>query len=344
MNTYLDSEVIVIGGGLAGLVCAIHLSNCGVAVLVIEKNAYPQHKVCGEYVSNEVLPYLKYLGVDPFQLGAKKIGRLKLSSQKNKTIETPLPLGGFGISRYTFDHALEQKAKNNGVMIIRDAVVDIEFSDGAFCVSTNEKIDYCAKIVIGAFGKRSALDVKLKRDFIKKEAPFLAVKTHVKGDFPDDLVALHNFRGGYCGASKVENDHINLCYITDFKSFKKFKNIRDFQENVLFQNRHLKAIFENSEPVFPKPLCISQISFSSKDPVERHILMCGDTAGMIHPLCGNGMSMAIRGAQMASQLIIDYFNGRLKLRAELEKLYSIAWKNEFAKRLRTGGWWHPFFG
>ncbi|HNU89628.1 MAG TPA: FAD-dependent oxidoreductase, partial [Ferruginibacter sp.] len=50
------TDITIIGGGLAGLVSAIHLSKAGLAVTLIEKNEYPKHKVCGEYVSNEVLP------------------------------------------------------------------------------------------------------------------------------------------------------------------------------------------------------------------------------------------------------------------------------------------------
>ena len=51
-------EVLILGGGLAGLTSAIHLLKLGLQVTVIEKNNYPKHKVCGEYISNEVLPYL----------------------------------------------------------------------------------------------------------------------------------------------------------------------------------------------------------------------------------------------------------------------------------------------
>ena len=70
----------------------------------------------------------------------------------------------------------------------------------------------------------------------------------------------------------------------DNKSFKKFKTISEFQKQVVFKNKHLKKIFEETNPVFKKPLTISQISFETKNPVENHIIMCGDTAGMIHPL------------------------------------------------------------
>ncbi|MFQ3174733.1 MAG: flavin-dependent dehydrogenase, partial [Flavobacterium sp.] len=56
-----NASVIIIGGGLAGLTAAIHLSKIGVSVILIEKNEFPKHKVCGEYISNEVLPYFNWL-------------------------------------------------------------------------------------------------------------------------------------------------------------------------------------------------------------------------------------------------------------------------------------------
>lgn len=332
----ISHDVIIVGGGLAGLTSAIHLSKFGISILVIEKNTYPKHKVCGEYISNEVLPYLEFLGIKPFELGAKKIERFLLSTPKNNIVETELPLGGFGISRFALDHALAKKALLNGVAFLQDSVINVDFVNDKFEIETKNQLKFKAKIVIGAYGKRSSIDIKLDRNFIKNEAPFLAVKTHRTGNFPDDLVALHNFKGGYCGLSKVEDGSINVCYITDFKSFKKYKDIDDFQKNVLHKNPNLKEIFENTTDIFSKPLTISQISFADKNPVENHILMCGDTAGMIHPLCGNGMSMAIRSAQLVSQLIIRYFNGKITSRKELEETYAKAWNKEFKLRLKAG--------
>jgi flavin-dependent dehydrogenase len=329
-------DVLIVGGGLAGLSSAIHLSKQNLSVLVIEKNSYPKHKVCGEYISNEVLPYLKFLDIDVFKLGAKKIDKFQLSTTKGQLISADLPLGGFGISRFCLDEALANKALENGVEIRQDVVEDIQFSNDEFSVVTKNNEIFKAAIVIGAYGKRANLDVKLDRKFIKTKSPYLAVKTHVKGDFPEDVVALHNFEGGYCGVSKVEDDSINLCYITNFESFKKFKDIGEFQEKVVFRNSHLKTIFNKTVPVFEQPLTISQISFEDKKPVENHILMCGDTAALIHPLCGNGMSMAIRSAQIASVLIIKFFNSELSNREALEKQYLREWNTAFKLRLKTG--------
>lgn len=336
MKENLIYDVVVVGGGLAGLTSAIHLSKSGKSVYLLEKYPYPRHKVCGEYISNEVLPYLKSLGFDPFEWGAKQISRVELSTVKSNIIKGKLPLGGFGMSRYTLDKALLRIAKFNDVGAFQPETVDeIKFENDLFQVNTKEKNQYTAKVVIGAFGKRSNLDIKMDRSFVKKRSPYFAVKIHVEGDFPEDLVALHNFKGGYCGVSKVESNAINLCYIAKDSEFKTFKKLDEFQQNIVFKNTFLKDLFENSKPLFEKPIAISQISFETKNPVEDHIIMCGDTAGMIHPLCGNGMGMAITSAKLASEEIIQFLDGKIS-RDELEKNYIRKWNKEFKSRLRTG--------
>ena len=335
MKYNLTYDVAIIGGGLAGLTSALHLSKCNKRVLLIEKNEYPKHKVCGEYISNEVLPYLNSLGIDPVKEGAKEIDQLELSTVKSKTIRGELPLGGFGMSRYFLDELLAKKALENNVVIHQDTVEKISFEDHHFLIYTKKNQMYTGRVAIGAFGKRSNLDVQMNRKFIQRKSPYLAVKTHVKGVFPDNLVALHNFKGGYCGVSKVETNAINVCYIVNFSSFKKYKNIEDFQKQVVLKNDHLRKIVTHTSPIFEKPLTISQISFKTKKPIEDHILMCGDTAGMIHPLCGNGMGMAIRSAQIASLEILKFLNGKIS-RHQLENNYLRNWNKEFKIRLRAG--------
>ena len=329
-------DVIIVGGGLAGLTSAIHLSTRKKRVLLIEKNEYPKHKVCGEYISNEVLPYLNSLGINPINEGAKQITKVHISTTKSNLIKGELPLGGFGMSRYFLDNLLVKKAHLNGVQILKDTVDSIHFKKDSFTITTKSSGVFQSNITIGAYGKRSSLDQKMKRKFIQKKSPYLAVKIHVKGVFPENLVALHNFKGGYCGVSKVEDNAINVCYITEYRSFKKHKNITDFQEQVIFKNEHLRKIFKESIPVFEKPLTISQVSFQTKNPVEDHIIMCGDTAGMIHPLCGNGMGMAISSARLASVRILQFLNGEIKTREDLEKQYLRDWNKEFKIRLKTG--------
>ena len=333
-----ETDILIIGGGLAGLTSAIHLSKAGLKVILVEKNAYPNHKVCGEYISNEVLPYLQALDADPLALQPSLINKLRFSTVSGSTINAQLPLGGFGVSRYSLDEFLYKKALASGCTVMQDTVTDISFRNDQFNVKTPNQT-FEAKIVLGAHGKRSALDHKLKRNFISEKSPWLAVKAHYRGDFPDDLIALHNFSGGYCGASKVENDLLNICYLVDYKTFKSYKNIEEHRKNVLYKNKYLEEIFENATMEFEIPLSISQISFQKKECVKDHILMIGDTAGLIHPLCGNGMAMAIHSAKISSELVIDYFkNGQRKQdnRITLESNYRKLWHKNFNRRMKMG--------
>jgi flavin-dependent dehydrogenase len=330
-----NSDVLIIGGGLAGLTAAIHLSQKNLKVTLIEKSAYPRHKVCGEYISNEILPYLRSIGVDVCALNPTKISKFEFTTTTGKTTKAELPLGGFGISRYALDDFLYQKALANNCTIIKENVIDVSFNNDIFNITTPNQI-LTAKIVLGAFGKRSNVDQVLDRNFFNKKSPWLAVKAHYSGDLDNDLVTLHNFNGGYCGVSKVENNIINICYLADYSTFKQYKNIEDYQQNVLCKNKHLKSIFENSELLFDKPLTISQISFDKKHPVENHIIMIGDTAGLIHPLCGNGMAMAIHSAKIASELILAFYADKNISRDQLERNYRKEWNKHFGKRIFMG--------
>lgn len=330
-----NPDVIIIGGGLAGLTAALHLSKKGLKVTLIEKYSYPRHKVCGEYLSNEVLPYLDWLDLNIIQLHPTNINKLKFTHQNGKTANADLPLGGLGISRYSLDNSLYLKAIAMGCTVIKATVTAVTFHVDRFTVITENQI-LIAEIVLGAFGKRSNMDQVLARNFISKPAPWLAVKGHYSGEFPNDVVALHNFKGGYCGITKVENNTINLCYLADLKSFKKYRNIAEFEQNVLYKNRHIKSFFEKSTLLFEKPITISQISFDRKPIIENHILMIGDAAGLIHPLCGNGMAMAMHSAKISSELIVDYYTGKIVSRKLLEKKFTQQWKQNFGKRLSIG--------
>ncbi len=331
----MDKEVIIIGGGVAGLTAAIHLCKIGHRVAVIEKHQYPRHKVCGEYISNEIIPYLKYLGIDFSELSLPKISKFQISTASGRLLKAKLPLGGIGISRFALDNLLYQKAFSCGAEFIFETVTDIQFSEDAFIVSTADGRKYNSNITIGAFGKRSLLDQKLKRKFISQKSPWLAVKAHYQTDFPNDSVALHNFRGGYCGVSQVENEITNVCYLTSYTSFRAYGNVDDFQKNVLHLNPHLDKLFSHAVGLFEKPLTISQISFDHKPAIDDHIVMTGDSAGLIHPLCGNGMAMAIHSAKFASEIISAYLSGKIS-RDEMEVNYQYAWNTNFKNRIQAG--------
>ncbi|MBT8284151.1 MAG: NAD(P)/FAD-dependent oxidoreductase [Flavobacteriaceae bacterium] len=328
-------DVICIGGGLAGLTAAIHLKKEGHSVLVLEKEKYPHHKVCGEYLSKEVLPYLSFLGLQlPTDI---EIDTLRFSTRKGRSLQTELPLGAIGISRYALDFTLYQHALKLGVDFHFCTVTSVNFREDQFMVYSNTAGDFQAQYVIGSYGKRSNIDKGLNREFIKKKSPWLGIKAHYHlPDFPDEQVGLHSFSGGYAGLSKTETGAVNFCYLVSYNSFQKYQDIDLFNKEVVAQNPVLAEFFERSTPIFDKPMSIAQISFESKPSVDNHLLMCGDTAGLIHPLCGNGMAMAIHSAKLASELIHKALtNGSIE-RIQLEKEYSDVWRKNFDRRIRMG--------
>jgi len=340
-----EKKIYIIGGGLAGLITSIHLTREGVPCTLIEKKSFPFHRVCGEYISNEVIPYLKSLEVFPETLQPARISRLHLTSVNGKVATLPLDLGGFGVSRYQFDYFLFQKARQLGVEFLVDTEVEeISYANDQFVLKTrNESLT--GDVIIGAFGKRSRLDLQLKRSFIQQRSPYVGVKYHIRLlDFDHDLIELHNFRDGYCGISRVEGDLINLCYLTHRNNTKAFGNLRAMEEAVLFQNPFLKKIFTHAEFLFDKPETINEISFETKSPVENHILMTGDAAGMITPLCGNGMAMAIHSAKILSEHLLRFCKDPAYTRSQLEKDYAKTWNELFSNRLWAGRQIQRMFG
>ncbi|AMM51239.1 FAD-dependent oxidoreductase [Rufibacter sp. DG15C] len=338
-----NPDAVIIGGGLAGLITALQLSGQGKKVLLLEKKQFPFHKVCGEYVSNEVLPFLHQLGIYPGQLGAATISQFVLTSPKGNRLRTPLDLGGFGISRYTLDHHLYQLALQQGVTVVQTTVTDVQFIEDQFLVSMTDGLQVQSPIVVGAYGKRSTLDRRLERSFFTERSPYLAVKYHVRTQLPKNEITLNNFKDGYAGISAIEEDKFCFCYLTTRQNLKDHGTIPEMEKHVLQQNPFLKDIFQNSEFLYPQPEVINEISFAAKNCVENHILMAGDTAGLITPLCGNGMAMAIHSAKLASAQVLRYLDGQ-QTRQQMEEAYAQQWQQQFGARLRTGRWVQRLFG
>ena len=342
-----EYDVAIIGGGLAGLAASILLVNSGHSVALFEKEKYPFHKVCGEYVSFESWSFLTQLELPLVEMALPVIDTLLLTAPNGRAFTTKLPLGGFGISRYKLDSLLATIAKQKGVHLFEETKID----DVVF--NKNSQLNFhtgsiVSKVCCAAFGKRSNLDIKWKRKFLQDSNNrldnYVGVKYHIKTNWEKNVIGLHNFENGYCGISKIEEDKYCLCYMTKADNLKKCgNNISQLEESVLCKNQHLKKIFLNSEKCASFPLTISQINFNKKTEIEDHMLMLGDSAGMITPLCGNGMSIALHTAKIASGLINDFIAQKIS-RPEMEEQYKKSWSAHFAGRLKMGRGLQYFFG
>lgn len=335
-------DVAILGGGLSGLTLSILLGKSGLNVVLVEKNTYPFHRVCGEYISNESRNFLEKIGL-PFQeLDLPGIDRLTLSAPNGFSIHSQLDLGGFGISRYLLDHKLMTLARNAGVKIWQECkATQVVKQENQFQVhTTNGTLN--STLVCGSFGKYNPSFLEDPDSKIRSQ--YIGVKYHIRHSHDRNRISLHNFRDGYCGISKVENDVSCLCYLTTSSNLKKNGNqIRKMEEEVLFQNPHLKRIFENAEFLFDQPLVISNIHFQPRKTVQNEILMLGDSAGTIAPLCGNGMSMAFHSASILAPLIERKLNEK-KTFNWLESNYNSTWNQTFENRIVWGNRLQNLFG
>ncbi|MEQ8625684.1 MAG: FAD-dependent monooxygenase [Vicingaceae bacterium] len=331
-------DIAIIGGGLAGLATAIEQTSLGRKVILFEKKQYPFHKVCGEYISNEAWNYLEYLGLALKDWDLPQITQLKVSSAQGNELNQPLKKGGFGISRYFLDHQLFQLAQKKGVEVHENTeITELEFENDQHILKFDEKI-VCAKLVVGSFGKRSKLDRQLDRNHmqITQARNYIGVKYHIKAALPANLIGLHLFKNGYCGISKVEGtNNYCLCYLTLASELKNCNNsIEELENKVLSKNKYLKE-YLSYERIYEAPEVIAQLNFKPKRSIEKHVFMLGDAAGLITPLCGNGMSMALCAAHGFSQLSENYFSNKIN-RSQLEKQYQEWWKGQFGFRLKAG--------
>ncbi len=331
----------IAGGGLAGLSLAILQAREGKSVILFEKKSYPFHRVCGEYISMESWDFLEHLGLPLTGMNLPLIHYLQVSSPSGTYLETKLDLGGFGISRYKLDAELAEIASGLGVEIQQNTEVkEIKETSGRFEIET-ESHSFSCRQAVGSFGKRSGLDVHWNRPFVNKNRTslnqYIGVKYHIQTEFPLDKIALHNFSDGYFGISAVEDGNFCLCYMTTKENLKKSGNsIPVMEDSILSKNPFLREIFRNGLKLWPEPEVIAQVSFEKKGQFEKGIPLIGDAAGMIAPLCGNGMSMAFHAAFLLHQLLLS---GQ-----SIGQNYVREWNKLFSRRLLVGRTVQRLFG
>ena len=149
-----DYDIAIVGGGLAGLTLAMQSADAGYRVILFEKENYPFHKVCGEYISMESWNFLIRCGLPLHDWSLPIINHLQVSDTKGKCFDFDLPLGGFGISRYKMDFELKKIAESAGVIVYENCKVeDVFFGNEKFELHTAKGI-FTSTICTGSFGKR----------------------------------------------------------------------------------------------------------------------------------------------------------------------------------------------
>lgn len=341
MKTY---DVAVIGGGPAGTAAAIPLSRAGYSTLVLEARATPHDKLCGEFLSPECRSLLEQLGVgDTIRaLHPTDLQTASLIASDGTRWTAPLP-GALGLSRYQLDHALLTQAAAQGA-VVHDAEtctgVSGNLHDG-FRLTTRTargQEAYRARVVISAHGKRSIMDRALGRHFLGLPYPLFGMKRHFRGPALTAGVELHGFKGGYCGLAMVEDGTVNLCFLADETVFRYGGGrVEPFLKQVGHHNPLFGEWLKQAEPVGAQWLSVGALAFGARGPVHRDVLLAGDAAGLIAPLAGDGIAMALRNGQLCAAQVVGFMQGHQSA-DKLKTHYTRRWNTEFLPRIRLAGW------
>jgi len=309
------TQVAIVGGGLAGLSMAILLAQKGVQTTLIERGQYPKHKVCGEYISKESFDFMQRLGLPMADLALPEINKFVLTSAYGKQAGCALSPGGIGISRYLLDDLLAQKAQQLGVNLItqtRIKQVTWDENEKLYVLETPGGSQTTAQLAVGAFGRISGLGEE--KNTANK---YIGVKYHVAEGPATDTIEIHNFSGGYCGISRIENNKYCMCYLARADKLTPYKSDFDAFENaVLGANPFLRERLKAARVM--DGVRTANINFGVVDMHQLSYPVLGDAAGFIPPITGNGMSLAFRSANEMLPHVHNFINQKINRTALLD--------------------------
>ncbi|WP_436235574.1 NAD(P)/FAD-dependent oxidoreductase [Paenibacillus sp. LjRoot153] len=337
-------DVAVIGAGIAGSVMAKSLADHGWNTVLFDRKAFPRHKVCGEFLSPESLTMLKKLGLREAVASLKPctILRTSLILSRGKPLQITLPGTAWGVSRFQLDAVLHHAALRSGVQVQTETTVtSVKPSEQGYLIETKQHGDvhaYQVRAVIAACGGTGLPPFHNQHtsDVRSTQAAHLGVKSHYEGVDMGGVVELYFFEGGYLGLSPIEDGRVNLAALLERGKFPHAeKSILGLIEAACARHGKLSERLSTAQPVPGTQVAVAPVKLTRK-PMAWYEMPClGDAAMMLPPLCGDGMSMALRSAALCAPLASRYLKGDITL-VEWEQAYTQAIHREFKGPLMWG--------
>jgi flavin-dependent dehydrogenase len=294
------SEVLILGGGLAGGAAAVLLARAGIPVRLLERESEARDKICGEFLSIEAQRDLQALGLDPARLGAVAIDRVRLLRGASE-VEAPLPFVAQGLSRKLLDEALLDLAASAGARIERG--VRVSAIDGSeVATSAGPRLGERIFLATGKHDVRGA-----RRAEPATRDGYVGFKLHWRADARqrtalDGFIELVLFDQGYAGLQLVAPDVLNLCLIVRRGRLSEAGGRWERLLADLMREPGLARRLDGAEPLFRQPLTIANLPYGYVcDPRQSDaIFRLGDQVAMTASLTGDGMAVALRSARVAA--------------------------------------------
>lgn len=289
-------------------------------MLLLEKDRFPRHKVCGEFVSPESLRLLQaLLAGEPFA-ALPKINCARIFVN-HESLAIPVSPPAQSIPRYDLDNALLAAAKNAGAQVREETAVRQVLPGRLFSVSIGEDT-LKARAVVNATGRWS----HLTRFKVSDKDKWIGLKAHFSEASPPHSVDLYFFSGGYCGVQPVSEATVNACAMVRADAANSL-------EHVFAMHPALWRRSRDWEQRFPT-VSTSALYFRQPRTEDRGMLLAGDSAAFIDPFVGDGISLALHGGVLAGESLLPFFAGRSSL-AEAHQSYGAAYRKRLAPALRN---------
>ena len=318
-----QSKIVIVGAGPAGSSLAIRIAEAGFETVLVERERFPRHKLCGEFISPECLLHFERLGVLESMLaaGGDRISETRFFETGGRAVTVPSSWFGNGdlalsLSRAEMDDQLLRRARDVGAEVFEGATVNrVVIDDGRvrkiIARSDDGRLtEIDADIFVDATGRTGALTKLLekrdrKRPSITTKPAFVGFKAHIAdANLDRGVCEIYSFPGGYAGLSHVENNLGNLCFLTRAETVRSFSgDAAAVVEKVVLRNKRAAETLENFT-VANEWLAVSINGFGTKDLTPAaNLFTIGDAAAFIDPFTGSGMVMALESSEVLANVI-----------------------------------------
>jgi flavin-dependent dehydrogenase len=302
------TPAIVIGGGVAGAAAAIRLATAGREVTLFEREPGPVDKVCGEFLSREACEYLTALGLDLAALGAVGIDAVRWCAPRH-TVEAPLPFSALSLSRRVLDEALLQRASSAGATVRRGVkVTALTRQPTGWVTHLDDGSELSAESVFLATGKHDLYGHQrpkgLQNDLVAFKLHYRLLPRQV-----EELgrhVELVPFDGGYAGLQQIEQGLANLCLVVRRARLHELgQRWERLLAAICSESPHLEARLAGATPRWARPLAAASIPYGYVRRTSDGLWRLGDQAAVIPSFSGDGISIALHGAELAAHTLIQ---------------------------------------
>lgn len=349
-----NPKILIVGAGPAGTSAAIRLAQKGFRIALIEREKFPRHKLCGEFISPECFAHFRELGIldEMLAAGGDRITKTIFYAPDGKEVTVSSKYfsndeAALGLSRAEMDFRLLEKAREIGVEVLEETPVSgLLWENDEICgikaKNQSQTVEIEADLIIDATGRAGVLAKLAEKDMLRKtrhrlhksifNARLIGFKTHLKNaSIERGRCEIYFFPGGYGGLNRVENGVANHCFLIKAEKIKEFgsSDAENIVREIIFQNKRAFEMLANASPVYDW-LAVSIDRFGAKNlNPAPHLLAIGDAGAFIDPFTGSGMLMALESGKILAQSIDDKRFSVLQIAESYKKLYA----QNFQKRL-----------